>query len=83
MMFLRQAKRFVSGEPVENAHPAITMFSTCASMNWNMMPVEGGIYDQDPQLMHYFKTLWSLQGEHEKKENEKRKKDSSRSSSRS
>ena len=44
------------------------MFNTCEAMKWNHLPVEGGIYDQDPVLLDRFRIIWSEKAKHEEEE---------------
>ena len=48
------------------------MFLLCQLMDWNHLPVAGGIYDQDPELISSFWTIFTEQAkvEHEKKKKE-------------
>lgn len=63
----------MTGKPVENPHPAITLFATASHMQWNHLPVAGGIYDQDPELLRRWRIIWGEQGEQERREAAKRK----------
>lgn len=73
MTFLSQAKRYVTGEQIDNPHPAITTFGMCSAMEWSHLPVAGGIYDQDPELLEKFRILWHEKAQHDKREEAKRK----------
>lgn len=42
------------GKEVPNPCTAIRLFSLCDAMKWNHLPVMGGLYDQDPQLLDQF-----------------------------
>lgn len=78
MIFLQQVTEFVQGRPIENAHPAIEMFSTASNMNWAHLPVAGGIYDQDPELLRRWRIIWGKQAEKERAEQKKQKAEASR-----
>ena len=75
MTFLQQVKDFVAGRPVEGAHPAITMFATCSRMKWNHLPVPGGIYDQDPELLRRWRIIWEAQDDRERAEQARQKRE--------
>lgn len=72
MIFLQQVEAFVRGDSVSNPHGAIVMFNMCSSMQWAHLPVPGGIYDQDPELLRCWRVIWSKQAEHQKAEDRKR-----------
>jgi hypothetical protein len=40
-------------------------------MKWNHLPVEGGIYDQDPRLLDQFLVIFEARAEHQRQEHEK------------
>ena len=72
MIFRQQVDQFVKGHSVENAHPAIVMFSMSANMKFAHLPVAGGIYDQDPELLRRWRMIWQAQAVHEKAEQDRR-----------
>jgi hypothetical protein len=37
-------------------------------MNWAHLPVGGGLYDQSPELLDAFRTIFSIQAEHDAEE---------------
>ena len=47
-------------------------------MKFNHLPVAGGIYDQDPELLRRWRIIWQKQAEHEKSEAQKRKAEANR-----
>lgn len=49
------------------------MFSICSHMRWAHLPVAGGLYDQDPELLRKFEILFNEVNEHEKRESAKQK----------
>lgn len=52
------------------------MFSLCAHMKWSHLPVAGGLYDQDPDLLDKFEFIFGeLDAEEARKEEERKKKD--------
>lgn len=75
MIFLQQVREFANGRPVENAHGAITMFSICARMKWNHLPIPGGIYDQDPELIRRWRIIWDAQDDVQRAEQAKQKRE--------
>jgi len=82
MIFLQQVRDFVQGRPVENAHGAITMFAICSRMKWNHLPIEGGIYAQDPELIRRWRLIWEAQDEKERAEQAKQKREQQQNKSR-
>lgn len=49
-------------------------------MQWNHLPVAGGIYDQDPELLRRWRIIWGEQNEQERREAAKRKAEQQRAS---
>jgi hypothetical protein len=47
------------------------MFMLCEAMKWSHLPVAGGIYDQDPDLLDGFLIIFHERSEHDAKEAEK------------
>lgn len=47
------------------------MFSMCESMKWNHLPVAGGLYDQDPDLLLAFQYIFGKRSEHQENEQKK------------
>ena len=47
------------------------MFMLCEAMKWSHLPVAGGIYDQDPDLLDGFLIIFQKRSEHEAREAEK------------
>lgn len=47
----------------------------CEAMKWSHLPVAGGIYDQDPDLLDGFLIIFSARSEHEAEENKKRERE--------
>lgn len=82
MIFLQQVRDFVNGRPVENAHGSITMFAICARMKWNHLPVPGGIYEQDPELIRRWRIIWDAQDEVARAEQAKQKREAAQNKSR-
>lgn len=60
------------GEVIENAHPIIRMFTLCEAMKWNHLPLAGGLYDQDPDLLDGFRIIFHERSVHEAAEERKR-----------
>lgn len=48
------------------------MFYLCSKMKWAHLPVAGGIYDQDPELIDKFVYLFQELDKVEKEEQDKR-----------
>lgn len=57
------------------------MFGMCSNMKWAHLPVHGGVYDQDPELLRLWRIIWQKQAEHEAAE-ERRRESKRRSSAR-
>lgn len=51
------------------------MFSLCEAMKWNHLPVAGGLYDQDPQLVDGFMIIFSARAEYEAEQERKRERE--------
>ena len=47
-------------------------------MKWNHLPEEGGIYNQDPDLLEGFLYIFAKRAEHEEEENKKREREKNR-----
>lgn len=54
---------------------SIRMFLMCDAMNWNHLPVAGGLYDQHPQLLADFSYIFN---ERAKRDERRRKLDEAR-----
>lgn len=78
MKFLEQVKDYVRGRQVENAHPAIRLFSLCESLKWNHLPRSGKLEDQDPDMLDRWQTIFSERGVAQKEEADARKKEMER-----
>lgn len=50
-------------------------------MKWAHLPVAGGLYDQDPELLRKFEILFREVDEHERRETEKQKAEQKRNAS--
>lgn len=35
----------------------------CEAMNWAHLPVAGGVYDQDPELLEQWLAIWKVKAE--------------------
>lgn len=42
-------------------------------MEWNHLPVAGGIYDQDPELIDAFETIFSVKSTYERQQQDREK----------
>ena len=56
------------------------MFVLCEGMKWSHLPVAGGLYDQDPDLIDGFKLIFGLRAEHEAEEARKREREMNKNS---
>jgi hypothetical protein len=54
------------------------MFSMCENMKWSHLPVAGGLYDQDPDLLEGFQIIFHERAEWEAEQEAKRKADEKR-----
>jgi hypothetical protein len=75
-------KDYIEGKVIENPRVEIQMFSLCEGMNWSHLPVAGGLYDQHPDLLDAWRYIFGVRAEHEKLEQERRERESKRSTSR-
>ena len=50
----------------------------CEAMKWNHLPVEGGLYDQHPDLLDGFMVIFAERSQHEAEEAEREKQNSKR-----
>lgn len=66
MIFREQAERFARGDLIDNPHGAIVMYARCAARKWAHLPVAGGMYDQDPELLRYWDMIDDAIARHEK-----------------
>jgi len=48
------------------------MYGLCEGMKWAHLPVAGGIYDQDPELLKAFRYIMQEKSAHEAREDRKR-----------
>jgi len=55
---------------------SIRLFALCRAMEFNHLPVAGGLYDQDPELLDQWLEIWRLQAAHDKREREREKRKS-------
>jgi hypothetical protein len=54
------------------------MFVLCEGMKWSHLPVAGGLYDQHPDLLDAFRTIFSARARHDAEEREKEEADRKR-----
>jgi hypothetical protein len=47
-------------------------------MKWAHLPVAGGLYDQHPDLLEAFKTIFAMRAEHERVEQARREREAKR-----
>lgn len=66
-------KEFVEGKAITNAHPMIRMFALCEAMKWNHLPLAGGLYEQDPELLDGFMYIFGERAAYEEEQERKRK----------
>lgn len=52
------------------------LFSLCSAMEWNHLPLAGGLYDQNPKLIDQFRVLFHEVNEARKRKDDKRKRES-------
>lgn len=48
------------------------MFTLCEMMKWNHLPVEGGLYAQDPDLLEGFQYIFAKRAEYQEEEDKRR-----------
>lgn len=60
------------GDAVQNAHPILRMFQICEAMKWSHLPLPGGLYAQDPDLLDGFLIIFSERVKHDAAEQKKR-----------
>lgn len=44
---------------------SVRLFNICQGMNWAVLPVDGGLYDQDPKLLDQWGVLFREQAIYE------------------
>jgi len=49
-------------------------------MEWNHLPVAGGIFDQDPKLLDDWSTIWGIEQAAEERQRAKTERDAKRAS---
>lgn len=54
------------------------MFHLCSKMKWAQLPVAGGLYDQDPDMLRKFEIIFTAIDKNEKQEQEKREQEAKR-----
>ena len=56
-------------------HESIRLYRLCQFMDWSHLPVEGGLYAQDPQFLDDVLEIGSIEGQAQKRKQalEKRK----------
>ena len=47
------------------------MFGLCEAMKWNHLPVDGGLYAQNPDLLEDFSYIFMRRAAHEEEERKK------------
>lgn len=52
------------------------MFQLCRNMKWSYLPVAGGLYDQDPDLLDKFEYIFRKIAQQEAAEREKQDRES-------
>lgn len=50
----------------------------CESMKWAHLPNAGGLYDQDPELLHAFQVVFSERAEYQEAQEKKRQEEQRR-----
>lgn len=56
------------------------MFTLCEMMKWNHLPVPGGIYAQDVDLLEGFHYIFAMRAEYQEQEDKRREQDMKRKS---
>ena len=51
---------------------SLRLFALCQALEWAVLPVAGGLYDQHPELIKQWSWILEIKGEHEKREQDKR-----------
>lgn len=62
---------FVDEQPLPWVPEAIRLFIIAEAMEWNHLPVAGGIYDQDPRLFEAWLPIWQRRAAKERAKNPK------------
>jgi hypothetical protein len=68
----------VQGKEVPNPCTAIRLFSLLDHMKWNHLPVAGGLYDQNPDLLMQFEYIFGERAKQQEKENRKQRAEADR-----
>lgn len=58
----------MTGKEVPNPLTSIRMFALCSAMKWAHLPVPGGIYAQNPDMMDQFRYIFQEQAKEQEKE---------------
>lgn len=61
-----------------NPDPAFLMFDLCSHMKWAHLPVAGGLYDQDPELLRKFRDIFEALDEAQVAEQKKQEAEQAR-----
>jgi hypothetical protein len=54
------------------------MFNLCSKMKWAHLPIDGGMYDQDPELLRRFEIIFSEIDKQDRSERDKREQEQKR-----
>ena len=61
---------------MERPTESMRLFALCSAMEWAVLPISGGIYDQHPQLIDEWLVIFEAKGRHERAEADRRKRES-------
>lgn len=68
-------KQFVRGDTVEMPFESVRLFALCSAMEFAVLPVAGGLYDQHPDLIEQWSEIFAEKGRHERAEMERHKRE--------
>lgn len=63
-----------------NPAESIRLFGLCEAMKWAHLPVDGGLYDQHPDLLEQWRQIFAARAEHEAEEERRREMERSKKS---
>lgn len=62
----------MGGGSIQHPYESLRLFGICSAMEWSILPVAGGIYDQHPRLLDEWQVIFSAQARHQEAEQRKR-----------
>lgn len=57
---------------------SIRLFALCDAMQWGVLPVAGGLYDQHPKLLEEWSHIFQVRNEYQQEQHERQMREAKR-----